>query len=412
VVLSLSSRIYQKQTASPSLLLLLLRWLPSLEELEDPITTISVDFRYRNVQYVDSCVQGPQMTVLSSRCCFRNKTRRDSYYSSSGSVRRHGVQSVRMLRLVVVVVLSLVSQLLAESTVVEATTQYLSGCSNDSSKLAIQKVLGCRGGGGRRGGFFSMIVPMTAAEQYRQTLEEQVFLMDKQLRQARDELTVLRDQWSRKTAPPPDDSAKPSKSEVAALKQHVAILTSQVTELTKMKDELLSMLEVEQAQVVALEEALKREKDLTKELQESYEEQLRELHLQLEQKASQQLDDLKRLMEQRVDQAAEAARKAAEKMVQEHIEMATNQMRLEQQRELAAERRRSDQAVEVERRKMRKLVKALAIRERKLLGKRQPDALDLEDAAAQQRQEQSSLGRSTITSQPPKKPPTSWGPMR
>ena len=260
----------------------------------------------------------------------------------------------------------------------------------------------------------------TPAQKYREMLEDQVLLMDRQLRQTRDELTRLREQWTVKTGPPDGNSAIPnaSKEELAALKQQVSTLTLQVKQLTKMKEELEEMLEKEQARVDELEEALAQERQLTKELQEGYERQLKELQVQLEKKAQKQLDDLRKLMEQRVEQAAEAARISAQRMVQEQIDLATTQLRLEQQREMDAERRRSEQAVDAEKRKMRKLVKALAIREKKILAKQQRQrarsAVD-EESEKVLSTTKSKLPASRIPSSrrtPTHRPPTTRGPMR
>ena len=306
------------------------------------------------------------------------------------------------------------------STVTELTDHVLASCRGGSVDFSTGK---SRSVARILKRFFSFR-PQTAAEKYRETLEDQVLLMDRQLRQTRDELAKLREQWSTKSSPPDEDAvvSKASKAELAALKQQVLTLTEQVNELTKMKEDLQNMLEREQAKVVELEDALAQERQLTLELQEGYELQLQELQAQLEKKAQQQMDDLRKLMEKRVEQAAETARIAAQKMVQEQIELATAQLKLEQQRELDAERKRSEQAVEVEKRKMRKLVKALAIREKKILAKRQrqdqrqrgrgvvEDDESMTESKEPIRRIQA-RSKTRLTTQP-KRPPTTRGPMR
>ena len=117
-------------------------------------------------------------------------------------------------------------------------------------------------------------------------------------------------------------------------------------------------------------------------------------------------------MEERVNQAAEAAQQAELKKIDQRIAQVTAELKQEHLKALEAERGRSADAVEAEKKKMRKLVKALAIREKKLLAK-----------AEQEKQKQSSSYGSTSTettqvsvvpkTQPnkPRSTPTTRGPI-
>ena len=71
-------------------------------------------------------------------------------------------------------------------------------------------------------------------------------------------------------------------------------------------------------------------------------------------------------MELRIQQATEAAHQAAMAQMDHKLAELTEHLRLEKERELEVERKRSVDAVEKEKVKMRKLVRALANREKKL----------------------------------------------
>jgi hypothetical protein len=73
-------------------------------------------------------------------------------------------------------------------------------------------------------------------------LEEQVLLLDRQLRQARDEMAKLRKQLTTQTAIP---SSKMFNQERNLLKQQLASLKSQINQLERMKLDLEDMLQKE-----------------------------------------------------------------------------------------------------------------------------------------------------------------------
>jgi hypothetical protein len=207
----------------------------------------------------------------------------------------------------------------------------------------------------------------SAADVYRETLEEQVLLLDRQLRQARDEMAKLRKQFTTRTAIP---STKISSQERNLLKQQLASLTSQINQLERMKLDLEDMLQKESIKVQALTTRLAEQEQLTLALQEKYIKQLQTLQEQLELKAQKQLQQLQQIMNERIQQATDAAHSAAMAQVGQKIAEATEQLRMDKERELELERKRSIEAVEKEKVKMRKLVRALANREKKLFAKK------------------------------------------
>ena len=303
------------------------------------------------------------------------------------------------------------------------TTATTMECSTWNALLA-------RGGSGsgstRRKGFSSWIpfwkFQPSASELYRQTLEDQVLLLDRQLRQSRDELILLRKQLgtgmgsssSSSSSSSSGRSTRTQKATTSALKQQVATLQSQVNQLERMKLQLEQLLEEEQRKVGELERQLQEQQALTEEIKERYERQLEALQQQLEQTARDQMRVLEKMWEERLKQAVEAATVAALAEVETKLAQATERVRQEKEREIEMERRRSTEAVEREKMKMRKLVKALAIREKKLFARTQQQQ-------QQQQQQQEKIAEKQTTnfskissssqSTTPKKPPTTRGPI-
>jgi chromosome segregation ATPase len=257
----------------------------------------------------------------------------------------------------------------------------------------------------RGGGFMSYMMgfgKQSAADLYRQTLEEQVLLLDRQLRQARDEMGILRKQFTTRSAKP---APKISSQERTLLKQQLASLTSQVKQLERMKLELEDMLERESIKVQELTTKLAEQEQLTQALQEKYIKQLQTLQEQLELKAQKQLQQLQEIMEQRIQQATEVAHQAAMAQIGEKVAEATETLRLEKDQELEWERKRSVEAVEKEKVKMRKLVRALANREKKLFAKK---------TSAQESSSSSGSYKASTSYRAPttKTAPTSRGPFK
>jgi chromosome segregation ATPase len=163
------------------------------------------------------------------------------------------------------------------------------------------------------------------------------------------------------------------KAEKANLQQHIHTMESQISRLEQMKQELQDLLEASMARVKELEAKLAEQEVLALDLQQNYEQQIATLCASMEQMAAQQVAQLEALMDERVEQAGEATWQAELAKVQDQIQQVTDHMKGEHEKSLQAECQRSTKAVEGEKKKMRKLVKALAIQEKKLLAKAERD---------------------------------------
>lgn len=216
---------------------------------------------------------------------------------------------------------------------------------------------------------------------YRQSLEEQVLLLDQQLRQAQEELIHLRDQ--RKEALKKQKLArfvtstkadrKAQYKEQLLLQQKIDTILIQLKQMERMKLELEELLAASNLRIQELEAKLVEQEILTKELEENYQQQIAAIKQSLEETAAQQSAQFAAIQEERIRQAVEVARQEALLEVEERIQGITKDLQAKHDKAIQAERERSIKAVEAEKKKMRKLVKALAIREKKLLAKADKD---------------------------------------
>ena len=237
-----------------------------------------------------------------------------------------------------------------------------------------------------RGGAWYFGKP-TAARKYRQLLQEQVIMLDKQLRQSQDELSLLRRQLKtsqsmlHKTGSP---SLRTKSSEQQAeklkalgdnqeMKKRILSLTREVTALEKMREDLQAIIDNQHKKMQDLEQQLKQEKDASAMTLQKHQRELENLKRDIETKYQKQLADLTALMNKRVIEASEHARQMALKELDQKVEAATVAERTRGQKLLDAEIKRSDAAVEREKVKMRKLAKALFEREKKLNTLDNPD---------------------------------------
>jgi chromosome segregation ATPase len=230
-----------------------------------------------------------------------------------------------------------------------------------------------RGGSGG----WSRLFRLPPSYRYRKLLEEQTFLLDRQLRQSEEELMqvkkrfkALQDQQLQKTA---SSVTKERQREVAekqtihALKQQVAQLEQYVSRITAMRDEIQVLLTEQQGKVQTLQDQLASattESDVAK---ERFERQLTALQQELEAKTTKQLEELRIMMEDKMKAALEHARVSAAKDLKEAVEKTEHRVEQQAEKRLQEEQRKAEKAVELEKVKMRKLVKALAKREKKLL---------------------------------------------
>lgn len=218
----------------------------------------------------------------------------------------------------------------------------------------------------------------TAARKYRELLEEQVFMLDKQLRQSQNELALLRRQLKtsqsllHRSAHPGARIMGHQADKLRALtenqdlKKRVGSLTQEVLQLEKIRDELQTMMEVQHAKMQELEAKLNSKELENQQMAAHFERELQRLVKEMDAKYRKQIADLTKLMEARVTEAALHARHVAMADLESKVAEATDAERRRGERLLEEERKRSEASVEREKVKMRKLAKALFEREKKL----------------------------------------------
>jgi chromosome segregation ATPase len=242
-----------------------------------------------------------------------------------------------------------------------------------------------RGGGG---GGWSRLFRLPPAKRYRKLLQEQTFLLDRQLRQSEEELLqvkkrfkALQEQQVQQTA---SSVTKGRQREVAqkqiihTLKQQVAQLEQEISRITVMRDEFQVFFTKQQEKVQALEDQLTTAATESDAAKERFGQQLIALQEELEAKTTKQLEELRIMIEQKMKVALEQARVSAAgelkearvsaaKELKEAVEKTEHRVQQQAEKRLQEEQRKAQKAVEQEKVKMRKLVKALAKREKKLL---------------------------------------------
>jgi len=323
---------------------------------------------------------------------------------------------------------------------------------------------------------FSRIIPSWLGGQpsppsYRQVLEEQIAVLEIQLRQSQDQIVLLKQQRTvtlaeKRIAMNQYKSKKKLRfvvkedevDEEAAAKaaeEHRQVLTSYEEQVTNLQQQLENM----QTQLKALESlkvelqdllqaATKRIQELEKDLlfiqdennmkiiqqqeeqkqqQKLYEEQITSLQLRLQEatEIASQYETKERL---KLEEASTTTKQSQQKkndngdqqedkisIVEFEIQLQQLRKELEQTfaKELAQERQRGQLAVEMEKQKMRKLVKALALREKRLMKQAQKEQKQLgkitETTQADLEEAKAIIGTSAQQLQEPKSPPTTRG---
>eukprot|EP00536_Pseudo-nitzschia_multiseries_P005317 jgi/Psemu1/190280/e_gw1.99.10.1 len=269
----------------------------------------------------------------------------------------------------------------------------------------------------RGGGLFGGGRKKSASKIYRESLEEQVSLLNEQLRQARTEVSTLRENakkrqetitTARSAMPRKEKEKEEDRLEKERRKQQQGTLQrleGEIKQLDTMKAELEKLLETSAQKIEQLEEKLKSQESLTAQLEDSYQKKIAELEEQLSDLQKSQLKKLKELNQQKIDAAVEEALKAQEAEFLAKMEETTQRLTKEHAKVMEQEKIRSSKAVEAERKKMRKLVRALALREKKL--KLQSDPLESESVDKRTTTTTIRTGSSSMTD--PIKPPTGRG---
>jgi chromosome segregation ATPase len=235
---------------------------------------------------------------------------------------------------------------------------------------------------GGSGGGWSRLFRLPQAQRYRKLLQEQTALLDQQLRQSQEELLhvkkrfkSLQVQQMQGTASSVSSVTKGRQLDVAqkrtihTLKQQVAQLEQEISRINAMKDEIQSLLTAQQEKVQTLQEQLATASTESVAAKELFERHLTALQQELEAKTTGLLEELRTMMEEKMQVALEQARLSAAKELKEAVEKTEHRVQQQAEKRLQEEQRKAQEAVEQEKVKMRKLVKALATREKKLLAK-------------------------------------------
>lgn len=202
---------------------------------------------------------------------------------------------------------------------------------------------------------------------YRRSLEHQVSIMDRQVRKSQEEASQLRQLLKvshDKTRKASLEDRKQLVAREISLKQELSQLQKYIQELETLRDELEALLKAEQENVASLEQSLAELKE------ESSNEKIRlteELQALLEKESNEKMDKLRKLMDQRIHETIEITTRKLEIQRERDIQSAVEEEQAKAQLQLIKERQRLEKDVEKERIKMRKLVKALAIKEKKQL---------------------------------------------
>jgi hypothetical protein len=200
---------------------------------------------------------------------------------------------------------------------------------------------------------------------YRAMLMEQRDLLERQLRQSREELVALRHQYaelqkSRRTSA--------DKSEVIkAYKLKITELEEELKQATQASQDISKLLALEQKKVKALQAKVHLLETANDNVKEQYEQELALLKKEFDDQATQQLATLQQTLHHQLHVAVATAQRQAG--LEQATAIAETESRLQRQHssELKALQQQADAAVEREKVKMRKLIKALAEREKKLV---------------------------------------------
>lgn len=208
-------------------------------------------------------------------------------------------------------------------------------------------------GGGKQG-----------AEEYRKVLEEEVLKLSQQLRKTQDEVAILRESRKRRASVVVSRDDEESKEKVLKVEEENKALEQQISELESEKSELSNALQSSGEQVAALDSQLAAELKKNDETVAELKKKIEELKASVTEEVKKVSSENDKALEGRIAQAVEEATLKAEQEFAEKISKVEENFLKANEEALAEERLKSADAVEAERKKMRKLVKALAQREK------------------------------------------------
>jgi len=149
-------------------------------------------------------------------------------------------------------------------------------------------------------------------------------------------------------------------------KEALVMLQGEIRQLEQMKSELETLLQTSANRIEELEQELVSQENISIEMEESYKTQILELETELSTVQTTQLKKLTELHQTKIDVAVQEALRVQEIELCKKIEETTKRLGKDHAKEMEKEKLRSHKAVETERKKMRKLVRALALREKNL----------------------------------------------
>ena len=198
------------------------------------------------------------------------------------------------------------------------------------------------------------------------SLEQKVRQLQESLASSRQSLTELNQaSLSLKAQGGTRKQVHALQQQVKTLEKKVGQLEQSVRQLTEMKEQLEQMLETSQQKVMDLESKVSQAQADKSELQATYENQLLELKLKMEREAAKQLQTLRTTLEKELEIAVARAKEETTALLQAQFATELEQVEEGWKSRMEEESKNSLAAIELEKKKMRKLVKALAEREKK-----------------------------------------------
>ena len=198
--------------------------------------------------------------------------------------------------------------------------------------------------------------------------------LEKRVRQYQDEMVQLRQQIKAlqlANVKLNDQSLqsvrKKLNEEMEELKQQLQQIENESLKLEEIRKDLENMLEAEKQKVEELKKQLSG-RDVDKaQLKANYEKEIALLREKLDSDLAAKFDEYKTLMEKRMDHALDQQKAQLTAEKNEAVLAAESRVRKEADKRIQEEQKKAEEAIEREKQKMRKLVKALAAREKRLV---------------------------------------------
>jgi len=209
-------------------------------------------------------------------------------------------------------------------------------------------------------------------------LQDRILELDRKVRAGKEEARQLRallhEQRNERRKKKTSD-AKRSVEVENVLKEQISVLSSRLEELSGIKGEMEALLKQEQTHALKLEKMLESEREEKQVLLQKHRDDLDELHNNLMSKLEDRINEVeqdKRTIAKLTEELADVRKEAQEALDAEKVK----NLKLEKEREevlqiekaknlqLEKEGQEAQEAVEIEKNKMRKLVKVLAEKER------------------------------------------------